>query len=446
MPRPPSHPHRFLHAALGSGCLLLASCSSFQNASIQPFVPDQAWADSTSRAIASRMEMLWGYRFKNSIRIELIAPDSKETVLDSFPMAVRRDTVVRTLWKTIGLYREKESEAIHAGRLRRIATRAVFLPRSRRILLVPSSEEEKLEEALAHEMVHAMQNEVYPLSSRLRSIVDEDEMVGFLAVLEGQAEYLAPRLTRHEFQRSDCNLPETPLWLLSEAIRKTPQFSQLPPALTMPSYAPYVYGWQIVCQSVQRHGSSGMDSILRRPPAGSWQLWRTGSYFAREKPVDWDTSWSALHFPRIWKRIGHARIGEIRLAALLVEWDATLAWNMLSFTADLGWQGDRLWAVRKESGEEAFAWRLSFKDAGSAREFAKALWKIQSLQSDKSIPMLGTTRRGLGGSWGEETGPALLLSQEDRQIYLLKGFPKGQGDQLLRNLRKLRQMQGPSDP
>jgi len=443
MPRSSSHPHRFLHAAFGSGCILLASCSSFQNSSTQPFVPDQVWADSTSHAIALRMEKLWGYRFKDGIKIQMIAPDSQETVLDSFPMAVRRDTVVRKLWKTIGLYREKESEAVHAGRLRRIATRAVFLPRSRRILLVPSSEENKLEEALAHEMVHAMQNEVYPLSTRLRGIVDEDEMVGFLGVLEGQAEYLAPQLTRRGFQRTGCAIPETPLWTLSEAIRRTPQFSQLPPALTMPSYAPYVYGWQIVCQSVQRHGPSGMDSILLNPPAGSWQLWRPQSYFAGEKPVDWDTSRNALHFPRIWTSVGHARIGEIRLAALLVEWDATQAWKMLSFTNDLAWQGDRLWLVRKESGETAFVWTLSFRSPGSAHEFARSLWKVQSLQRGP-LPALRSSARGLGGSWVDSTGACLQLSQEGKRLYLLQGFPKGQSEQLLRNARKLRQTQGPT--
>lgn len=392
------------------------------------------------------MDSLWGYRSKNGVRVELIAPDSKEAVLDSFPMAVRRDTVVRRLWKTVGLYRDRESEAVHAGRLRRIATRAVFLPRSRRILLAPGSDEDQLEEALAHEMVHAMQNEAFPLAARLRDIVDEDEMVGFLGVVEGQAEYLAPQLTRHGSKRGDCILPEAPLWLLSEAIRKTPQFSQFPPALTMPSYAPYVFGWQIVCQSVQRYGPSGMDSILLRPPAGSWQLWNTESHFAREMPVDWDTSWNALRFPRIWKRVGHARIGEIRLAALLVEWDATLAWNLLSVTSSLAWQGDRVWAVRKESGETAHIWRLRFKEAGNARDFAKALWKIQALQDDAAHPALANTQLGLGGSLCTPSGGCLQMSQEGREIFLLKGFPKGQGDQLLRNARKLRQTQGPAAP
>lgn len=443
MPKPPRPSYLLWLVAIGTWLGILVSCSGLHNASTRPFEPDQAWVDSTSRAIAQRLENQWGYRLKSSIKIQLIAPDSKESVLDSFPMAVRRDTVVRKLWKAIGLYRERESEAVQAGRLRTIATRAIFLPRSNRILLVPGSPESKLEEALAHEMVHAMQSEIFPMAARLGNIMDEDEMVGFLGVLEGQAEYLAPQLTRRGFQRTGCAIPETPLWTLFEAIRRTPQFSQLPPALTMPSYAPYVYGWQIVCQSVQRHGPSGMDSLLLNPPAGSWQLWRPQSYFAGEKPIDWDTSWNALHFPRIWTPVGHARIGEIRLAALLVEWDATQAWKMLSFSNDLGWQGDRLWLVRKESGETAFVWMLSFRSSGSARGFARSLWKIQSQQRGR-LPALRSSAQGLNGSGVDSTGACLQLSQEGKRLYLLQGFPKGQSEQLLRNARKLQQTQGPT--
>ncbi|MEN9355143.1 MAG: hypothetical protein RL318_2468 [Fibrobacterota bacterium] len=392
------------------------------------------------------METLWGHRFKRPVTVEVISPDAKATVLDSFPMAVRRDAVVRKLWLAIGLYRQDQAEVVAAGRLRQTATRALFLPRSRRILLVPIPDENVLEEALAHEMIHAMQNEIFPLASMLREIRDEDGMVGFLGALEGQAEYLAPRLTRTGESRKNCQIPSGSLWLLSEAIRSTEQFRDLPPALMLPSYAPYVFGWQLACQVAQRHGIHGLDTLLRRPPAGSWQLWNPESYLAGELPVDWDTSWAQLHLPKQWSKLGQARIGEVRLASLLLEWDRELAWSLLS-DAGLGWQGDRLWVVRRKGDQqEGIVWKLSFATPKFASSFGRAWWKIQGLRTGTDLPPIEMLTAGVRGQWSDPHGNSTTVVQEGAQVLCVQGFSEGLTRQILRRLAKLPQVQGKDAP
>lgn len=417
---------------------LLWGCSGLQNSSQVLFLPTQQWVDSVSLEIAARMEDRWKHRYIRMPQVLLIDPQARESVLDSFPMAVRKDTLVRRLWQSIGLYRTAETEAIQSGKLRQIATRALYLPRSHRILLVPSSDPDQLEQNMAHEMVHAMQRELLPMETHLRNIRDEDEMVGFLGALEGQAEYLAPALLPRDLRRSDCILTASPLALLAQAIYNQPQFRDMPPALTLPSYAPYVFGWMLACHTVSRYGLAGADTLLRRLPAGSWQLWKPESYLTDEKPHDWDTSWLDFRLPRPWRPVGQTRIGEIRLAALLLEWDRDMAMGILEDKDALGWKGDRLWVARHIDGTYGNIWALHFSSPEAARIFGKAWWSIQSLRLNIPLPSPQWNRQNLEASGGNSIDRLQRFSQEGADLFLVQGFSSGQTKQILRQLRKRR--------
>lgn len=421
-------------AALG----LLWGCSGLQNPSQLPFVPTQPWVDSVSQEISTRMEQRLKHRFGRIPQVLLIDPTSREGVLDSFPMAVRKDTVVRRLWWSIGLYRTEEAELIQAGRLRQIATRALYVPRSHRVLLVPTSDPDQLEQSMAHEMVHAMQRELIPLERRLRSIRDEDEMVGFLGALEGQAEFLAPVLLPYDSRRNDCGLPASPLWLLAQAIHNQPQFRAMPPALTLPSYAPYVFGWKLACHTVARYGLDGADTLLYRSPAGSWQLWNPESYLANERPFDWDTSWADFGLPRNWKPVGQTRIGEIRLAALLLEWDREQAMRILEDREALGWKGDRLWVARHSDGTFGNIWALRFADGEAARIFARAWWSVQSIRLSTPLPSPRWNRSGLEATGIDSLSRVHGFSQAGEELFLVQGFAPGQTLRILQQLSKRR--------
>lgn len=421
---------------LGTAVLSATGCSGLQNPSPALFVPTQEWVDSTAREIAARMELRLGHRFSRMPQVQLLDPRSQGSVLDSFPMAVRKDTVVRRLWWSIGLYRSPGSELVEAGRLRQAATRAVYLPRTHRILLVPSGDPAQLELTLAHEMVHALQRERFPMEERLRGIRDEDEMVGLLGALEGQAEYLAPVLLPDDKRRTDCVPDASPLWFLAQAIRQQPQFRSMPPALTLPSYAPYVFGWMLACRTVASRGLAGADTLLQRIPTGSWQLWRPESYLAAESPRDWDTTWLGLGLPRVWKPVGQARIGEIRLAALLLEWDLDLAMRVLEDKGALGWKGDRLWVARHVDGSYGNVWLLRFADGQAARVFAKAWWDVQALRLNAPLPEPRWGKRGLEARWSDVSGRIQRFSQEGATLYLIQGFEAGQTELILRQQRR----------
>ena len=415
----------------------LAGCLGWVEPDQPARVPDQAWADSTALEIAMRMERLWGHRFRKMPRVQMVSPDSVGTVLDSFPIVVRKDTVVRKVWAAIGLYRKEEREQVAAGKLRQVATRSLFVPRARRILLIPGADPAPLELCLAHEMVHAMQDEICPINDRMKSIQGEDEMVGYLGAMEGLAVYLAPRLAHDGADRNAHQVPPGPIWLLAEAIRKTPVFDSVPPALVLPSYAPYLFGVSLVSRSVWRHGLEGLDSVLNRPPEGSWQLWNPDDYLAGEHAVDWDTSWTSLNLPTDSRLVGQARIGEIRIAALLLEWDREAARDLLVGDG-LGWKGDRLW-VEEQKGRRnpSIVWMVRFGGDKAARRFAQVWWNVRGRQLGQKMSNLDENSSGLVGRSRSGQGIFAVMRQEREQVTIVDGFTIEAGAKILKALRKL---------
>jgi hypothetical protein len=419
--------------------LLLASCSGLQESSPPPFVPDQAWADSAAKGIVGRMRSHWGKDLRKVPRIEILTPENRSPVLDSFPMAVRKDTAVRMVWQAIGLSRKGASDASQAGTLRHIATRAFFLPRSDRILLVLSGGRADLEEALSHELIHALQSQEHPLSRHLGEIREEDEMVGYLGALEGQAVFLAPRFCASGISEpAACTMPQAPLWVLAQAIGQQPQLRELPPALTLPAYAPYVFGKYLACSVTRSLGPGGTDTLLSRPPRGSWQLWNIESYLHDEQPVEWDTAWSGLGLSVRWAPLGQARIGEIRMAALLLEWDRDAALEYLRTRQDLGWRGDRAWAFRHRDGRLAYAWTITFRSENAARAFGSAWLAAQGRRLGTTLPRPHGTWARQDMAWTEAAGSTLRYRQEGTDLLLLQGLGRTESGLVLERLRRTR--------
>lgn len=416
--------------------LLLAGCAGLSWNRSADEVTDQAWADRKTEILVKRLESFWGHRFQRIPRVQMVSPDSASMVLDSFPIVVRRDPVVRSVWKTVGLYRPGEEERLAAGKLRQVATRSLYVPAARRILLVPDGDPAKLEEALAHELVHAMQDEVFPMEQRIEAAREEDELVGLLGVLEGQAVYLADLLGDPSMRPTACPEPKSAMWKLGEAIRNTPEFAGIPLALVIPSYAPYVFGSAIVCRAVQRSGAAGLDTVLARPPGGSWLLWHPWQYGAHRTPEDWDTSWTVFRMPPAWHPQGQTRLGEVRLATLLLEWDRKGAGRLLRGQG-LRWNGDRVWVFDGPDRRTAVVWNLSFDRDASARRFAAAWWKLRGIQLGETVPAAPRSRKPFDLRHVRKDGSLLRLQQVGRFVHIVDGLDEAAGDRTLRVLRRL---------
>lgn len=416
--------------------LLMGGCAGLSNFRMPTEVTDQAWTERKAKVLVDRLERFWGHRFREVPRVQLVSSDSAAMVLDSFPIVVRRDPVVRAVWKAVGLYREGEAEMLAAGRLRQVATRSLYIPSSRRILLIPDGDPRKLEQALAHELVHALQDEVIPMERRIDAAREEDELVGLLGALEGQAVYVSEFLGDPLVRPKACPESRSALWKLGAAVRETPEFHGIPLALVIPSYAPYVFGSAIVCRAVQRHKGAGLDTVLGRPPGGSWLLWHPFQYSAGRTPEDWDTSWGAFALPPRWKPLGQTRLGEVRLGTLLLEWDPKGA-GKLTQGDGLRWYGDRLWVAEGPDRRESLIWTLSFDRDASARRFAGAWWRVRGLQLAEHLAPPPRSRKGLDLWHRRRDGSMLRLQQEGRVVRIVDGLDGESASRILESLKQL---------
>lgn len=416
--------------------LLVGGCAGFPDFMVPTEVTDQAWTERKAKVLVDRLERFWGHRFREVPRVQLVSSDSAAMVLDSFPIVVRRDPVVRSVWKAVGLYREAETEMLAAGRLRQIATRSLYVPSSRRILLIPDGDPRKLEQALAHELVHALQDEVFPMERRIDSAREEDELVGLLGALEGQAVYVSEFLGDPLLRPKACPESRSALWELGNAVAETPEFQGIPLALVIPSYAPYVFGSAVVCRAVQRHKGAGLDTVLMRPPGGSWLLWHPFQYSAGRTPEDWDTGWTALSLPPRWRALGQTRLGEVRLGTLLLEWDPRGA-GKLTRGDGLRWYGDRLWVAEGPDRRQALIWSLSFDRDVSARRFAAAWWRVRGLQLAEEMVPPPRSRMGFEMWHRRRDGSMLRLRQEGRFVRIVDGLDDESGLRILDALKEI---------
>jgi hypothetical protein len=232
--------------------------------------------------------------------------------------------------------------------------------------------ESEAEETLAHELVHALQDQSYPLepmlkyapgagdrTSAVHSLIEGDATSAMLDVVAGSAFKVSETLLRRMLDISTT---------LSAAGSDTPRVLQA--SLT----APYSDGFAFVQQIRRRGGWKAVDAVWRALPETTEQLLHIDKLDAREQPlpvppVPLDTLGSGFRI------ILDDVMGEQGLRIVLEEW----ARPRDAEQAAAGWGGDRyVVAVRDVPGdagrkEIAVAWHLRMDTASDAAEVAAIL-------------------------------------------------------------------------
>lgn len=235
--------------------------------------------------------------------------------------------------------------------------------------------ESEAEETLAHELVHALQDQSYALAPMLKyapgagdrtsavhALIEGDATSAMLDVVAGSAFKVSETLLRRMLDISTT---------LSAAGSETPRVLQA--SLT----APYADGFALVQQLRRRGGWKAVDAVWRALPETTEQLLHIDKLDAREqplpvRPVPLDALGSdGSDFRAILDDV----MGEQGLRIILEEW----ARPREAEQAAAGWGGDRYTvAVRDVPGdaarkEIAVAWHLRMDTASDAAEVAAIL-------------------------------------------------------------------------
>ncbi|WP_441290438.1 hypothetical protein ACSRUE_07630 [Sorangium sp. KYC3313] len=261
---------------------------------------------------------------------------------------------------TAGMYRLLEG---------RIA--GFYEPEDATMYLVDDLSEAEAEETLAHELVHALQDQSFSLGSLLDfKLGDSDRLAATHALVEGEAmSAMFDVLVGSAFQVDEAMLRR--LVAMSTALSSV---GDTPLVLQESLGAPYTDGFAFV-QALRRDGGwASVDAVWRALPETTEQLLHPEKLAAREPAVAVAVPTAAALGPGF-RVVFDDVMGEQALRIAF----AAYAHRDAAIGAAAGWGGDRFAVVRRDDPEDpsrrefALAWRLRFDSAADAAEAGKLI-------------------------------------------------------------------------
>jgi hypothetical protein len=250
-----------------------------------------------------------------------------------------------------------------------------------------------IEETLAHELVHALQDQHFDLGKMLEQAPgDSDRITAGHALCEGDAMSAMFDLTV-----GDAALVDTEKLRLSmvASVALSGSGGTTPRVLQAALIAPYVDGFQFVQSLRKRGGWSAVDGAYKLRPTSTEQLLHLDKYDAREPPI-------LVPEPPMpqagadWQRVDADVLGEQGLRMVLEQ----LATRPLAADGAAGWGGDRFLVARRDAegggSEWAVAWHIRFdggKDAGEAEQLLKK-WQPSACVERTHLGPLAWKRSG----------------------------------------------------
>jgi len=219
---------------------------------------------------------------------------------------------------------------------------------------------------VAHELVHALQDQNYGLA--LPDTVEYDEYSAYEFIVEGDAEYQAD-LWRLGDTSLACVTSESAN-LFDDLPTLVPlvqtYYPDYPLVISVPGYIPYTWGPAFVHALRKSGGWSEVNGFLAKRPTNSTEGLHPLLGIARQGFLDWDKN-APFAAMSGWKDIGSGRFGELYLATQLYTWGASVTASQPA----QGWFGDRFWIWKKDSGY-VVAGRTAWTDSASAQAFLVA--------------------------------------------------------------------------
>lgn len=186
------------------------------------------------------------------------------------------------------------------------------------------------EMTLAHEMVHALQDQHVDLMALSSPAIDTDRAMGASAVIEGGAEVVATRYVLEYFSASQM------LELTMQAnIATTDVLNRAPAYIRETLYFPYIDGVDFATQVYESQGNDGLIALLNDPPQSTEQILHPEKYLDdRDDPQTVVIQDLEPVLGAAWSAVQGDTIGELDLRIMLQENGAADA-----VAAAAGWGG-----------------------------------------------------------------------------------------------------------
>jgi hypothetical protein len=272
---------------------------------------------------------------------------------------------------------------------------------------------------LAHELLHALQDQRWDLKSRSEYKPGKgDESLALACLAEGDAtsamlDYiLAP-------EKTAMDVPDDILREMMKGGMSMPEIQSVPHVLKTTLIAPYVEGLGFIHALRRRAGWAGVDAVWNRLPTTTEQVLHVDKWDAAEPAIAVPAPTGAA-LGAGWTKDDEDTFGELDLALTMAEWmDANEA-----HAAAAGWGGDRS-AVYTKGDEIALALHLRFDAAKAPKPAAYAERMMTKLDAGLK-KTLGKPAAASATSIcyeRKDTGP-LLFARKDRDVDMIAGPSK----------------------
>jgi hypothetical protein len=294
---------------------------------------------------------------------------------------------------------------------------------SDRLLLADWLEPELQTPVMAHELVHALQDQRYQIGIHLDSLTaagDDDATEAFLALAEGDAtavmlEFTARSLglTVGDLQGMAPLLPE----LLAQMSGQAPRLASAPRVVQQSLLFPYVQGTAFVIALRRTVPWAEFDRVYARPPTSSRDILHPDLYLAGDRDsarVEWSPDLARPCCPGRYENT----LGEWGLRLIL----SRALPDSVATSAAEGWRADRYVLFGADSDRGMVFLATMWQDESKAVEFYRAA----SLVLLTGWPGAEIERTGLGergdlalslapheSSWVERRGSTVLIALGD---------------------------------
>jgi hypothetical protein len=263
-------------------------------------------------------------------------------------------------------------------------------PAKKVLYVVEGAPREVARITVAHELIHALQDQYLNLDSLQKSTGDADRILAAQAVIEGQATYEQMISMVGGEGNIAARLPggwDQVRQMIREARNEMPIFATAPILIQEALIFPYLSGAEFVRRFKEQRPN---QSPLNHMPVSTEQVLQTPAFFGPRPDVPTRVT---LPAPARGEKAYENNVGEFGIRVFVYEHSKD---QNTALRAAAGWDGDRYVLVRMPGGN-GIAWVTVWDSAVDAAEFAGAL-------AESVLQRYGGTPEGPSGGTRSYTG------------------------------------------
>ncbi len=382
----------------GGAAVVLAACDLQRD----PTPPDlRARIDSLQGVV----ERLRGSRFLRPVQGRIVSRDRLLEVYDStaFEQGDPADSALLSLYGAFGFIDSVDQDP---GAADSVDQRSIDAFYARGVLWVVDDvprEDGELDEVVVHELVHALQDQLWGLEANVVASPGLDERLSLQYLMEGEAKLVETMYRVSDRDTLAHRLPVLPLEAFRDSLEVEGGLD--PELVTIPIFHPYGQGAHVLLGRWLEYGWSAIDSWWRTPPRA------TRCFLRPDIPCEVPPALPLAplaDLPQPWKRIHRGSLGMLHANILFSIWNASSDWlpldslrsgSLLRQGKDLspdsvthGMVSDSFALWEDDSGSLVLAWRTRWETAPAASRFLEA-WARLLVRKQRTDVLV---RRDLG--------------------------------------------------